>query len=59
MSAHNASKVTGLPPNTSTRAEVPDARLNNAKSVSQESRLKFLKTKPARKFDKVGQVGPV
>lgn len=59
MNKFNASKETGLPPNTSTRAEVPDARLNNAKSVTQDSRLKFLKRKPGRKFDKVGQIGPV
>lgn len=59
MSSHNASKETGLPPNTSTRAQQPDVRLGNPKQVSQETRLSLLKKKGNKKFDKVGQIGPV
>lgn len=59
MSSHNASKETGLPPNTTTRFQLPDARLNEPQ-LSQDARRKalFQKANSGKVFGRVGIVGP-
>lgn len=59
MSKFNASKETGLPPNTTTRFQLPDARINEPQ-LSQDARKKatYQKVDTGKPFSRVGVVGP-
>ena len=59
MSKFGASKETGLPPNKTTRFQLPDARISEPQ-LSQADREKSLtqKTGSGKPFGRVGVVGP-
>ena len=59
MSKHNADKESGLPPKTTTRFQLPDARISRPDMTQADRKgAMYDKAKNDKVFGRVGIIGP-